>query len=345
MSEPLVLAIDGGNSKTDLALVRADGSVVAFVRGPQSSPHHLGVDGCVRVLTDLLDEACFQGGLDRTGGPVAEVGELLLAGLDLPVEEEAFGRLMRGYGWARRTIVGNDTFAVLRAGTERGWGVAVVCGAGINCVGLAPDGRQARFAALGSITGDWGGGFDVGLAALSAAARSEDGRGPATSLEQEVPAHFDMSRPLELAEALHLKRVPMHRLTELSPIVLAQAGHDPVSAMIVDRLAAEVVALARAALTRLELTQRPVEVILGGGLLRSGDPRLLAAIETGIHQIGPAITICVSESSPIVGAALLALDEFDAGPDEQARLRAQLGEAARMYDRDRRSGSDSRTLS
>ena len=93
----------------------------------------------------------------------------------------------RGTGWAARTIVGNDTFAVLRAGTERGWGVAVVCGAGINCVGVAPDGRQARFPALGSITGDWGGGYDVGLAAVSAAARSEDGRGPRTSLEQAVP--------------------------------------------------------------------------------------------------------------------------------------------------------------
>ena len=57
MSEPLVLAIDGGNSKTDLALVRTDGSLVSFVRGSLSSPHHLGVDGCLSVLTLLLDEA------------------------------------------------------------------------------------------------------------------------------------------------------------------------------------------------------------------------------------------------------------------------------------------------
>ena len=100
-------------------------------------------------------------------------------------------------------MVGNDTFAVLRAGTERGWGVAVVCGAGINCVGVAPDGRDARFPALGAITGDWGGGYDVGLAALSAAARSEDGRGPATTLEHAVPAHFGFETPLELATAIH----------------------------------------------------------------------------------------------------------------------------------------------
>ena len=345
MSEPLLLAIDGGNSKTDLALLRADGSLVSLVRGPLSSPHHLGVDGCVRVLTDLLDEACFQAGLERKDGPVAEVAEVLLAGLDLPVEEETFGAVMRRHGWARRTIVGNDTFAVLRAGTERGWGVAVVCGAGINCVGLTPDGRQARFAALGSITGDWGGGFDVGLAALSAAARSEDGRGPDTALEQLVPTYFDFSRPLELAEAIHLKKISMHRLSELSPIVLALAEDDPVSAGIVDRLAAEVVALARAALARLELTQQAIEVILGGGLLRSGNARLLAGIEAGIRELGPEITVCVSASSPIVGAALLALDELGAGPAEQERLRRELGEAVRTHDEEHGSLSAPSSLS
>ena len=54
MTQPLVLAIDGGNSKTDLALVRADGEVVALVRGPLSSPHHLGLEGSLGVLGGLL---------------------------------------------------------------------------------------------------------------------------------------------------------------------------------------------------------------------------------------------------------------------------------------------------
>ena len=73
MSEPLVLAIDGGNSKTDLALARADGSLVAFARGPLSSPQHLGFAACLEVLTRLLDDACSQAGLDHTDVPIVEV--------------------------------------------------------------------------------------------------------------------------------------------------------------------------------------------------------------------------------------------------------------------------------
>ena len=87
MTEPLVLAIDGGNWKTDLALVRTDGNVLALVRGPQSSPHHLGIDGSLAVLEELLARALAEAGLPNGRGPVAEIAQLSLAGVDFPSEE------------------------------------------------------------------------------------------------------------------------------------------------------------------------------------------------------------------------------------------------------------------
>ncbi len=322
-----VLAVDGGNSKTDLALVEADGSVLALVRGPLSSPHHLGVEGCLAVLDGLLERALRDAGLATPDGRVAEVAALLMAGVDFPSEEETLREAVAERGWAPRVHVGNDTFAVLRAGTERGWGVAVTCGAGINCVGVAPDGRHARFPALGAITGDWGGGYDLGLAAVSAAARSEDGRGPRTSLERAVPAHFGLTTPSELAEAIHRGRIGQRRVIELAPLVLAEAADDAVAAEIVQRLAAEVVALARVALTRLDLAQEPVEVLLGGGVLQDVDGDLLAAIAAGLREEAPAAAVRPTASPAIVGAALLGLDELAVGRDAQERLRRELGEA------------------
>src|SRR5205823_2517244 len=191
-----------------------------------------------------------------------EIAHVHLAGADLPAEELELERAVASRGWAARAVVANDTFAVLRAGTDAGWGVAIVCGAGINCVGVAPDGRHARFPALGAITGDWGGGFDVGLAAVSAAARSQDGRGQRTSLEQAVPAHFGLTTPSELGEAFHRGLVPVARVTELPPVVLAEARVDPVAAEIVDRLAREILAMTRVALERLDLLDVPVDVLL-----------------------------------------------------------------------------------
>jgi hypothetical protein len=42
--------VDGGGSKTDVALVRADGEALALVRGPSSHSHHLGVEGSLDVI-------------------------------------------------------------------------------------------------------------------------------------------------------------------------------------------------------------------------------------------------------------------------------------------------------
>jgi N-acetylglucosamine kinase-like BadF-type ATPase len=324
MSAPFVLAVDGGNSKTDLVLAAADGTVLSFVRGPHSSPHKLGLAGSLGVLEALLENALADATLDGSGGRTAEVAQLLMAGVDTPEEEDELRSAAEERGWARTTRVGNDTFAVLRAGTERGWGVAVVCGAGINCVGVSPDGRHARFPALGTISGDWGGGYDVGLAALHAAARSEDGRGPRTSLERTVPAYFRLTAPHEVAEEIHRGRIDARRLGELPPLVFAEAETDPVAAEIVDRLAGEVVALARVALERLGLEREPAEVLLGGGLLQASNGRLIGAIESALHETAPAAVVRQATSPPIVGAALLALDELGAGTDAQERLRRAL---------------------
>lgn len=331
MSDRLVLAVDGGNSKTYLALLRVDGSLVALVRGAQSSPHHLGVEGCLAVLAGLLGDAARSAGIAERE-PLAETGVFLLAGVDYPAEEEEITAALSARGWVTRTTVGNDTFAVLRAGTARGWGVAVTCGAGINCVGVGRDGRQVRFPALGAITGDWGGGHDVGLAAVSAAARSEDGRGPRTSLEHAIPAHFGLRTPSQLAEAIHRREIPARSVIELAPLILAEAAVDPVAAEIVDRLAAEVVTLARVALERLDLTKESVEVMLGGGMFRSRDARLLEAIERGLRGIGPALSAHVTDSPPIVGAALLGLDAVGADEKAARRIRAELSAAVDRHE-------------
>jgi N-acetylglucosamine kinase-like BadF-type ATPase len=277
------------------------------------------------VLEALRADALRDAGLDGAG--IAEVASLLLAGVDFPAEEDAVRDAVEQCRWARRVQVGNDTFAVLRAGTERGWGVAVTCGAGINCVGVAPDGRHARFPALGEITGDWGGGYDLGKAAVFAAARSEDGRGPRTSLEHAVPAHFGVEAPSDLAESIHFGRIPERRLIELAPVVLAEAADDAVAAEIVQRLASEVVALARVALQRLDLTAEPVEVLLGGGVLQDADGDLLGAIVGGLRAHAPHVTVQPTASAAVVGAALLGLDELDAGAQAQARLRSELAGA------------------
>jgi len=309
-----VLAVDGGNSKTDVVLLREDGAVLGSVRGPQCSPDHLGLDRSLEMLAGLAAQV----------GAPADLAMLLLAGVDFPDEEDAYRAAAEARGLAARIVVGNDTFAVLRAGTERGWGVAVTCGAGINCVGVAPDGRRVRFPSLGAISGDWGGGADVGKAAAEAAARSEDGRGPKTVLEQLVPAELGYEDTVALARAYTAGSVSFHDLRVLAPVTFAAAAEDEVAASIVHRLADEVATMALTALRRLDLVGDPVDVVLGGGLLQSGDERLLQRVASRLYSADPGIRLTVAAVPPIVGAALLGLEEAGSGPEAQARVRSEL---------------------
>ncbi|MGW7248881.1 N-acetylglucosamine kinase [Streptomyces decoyicus] len=319
------LAIDAGNSKTDVALVAADGELLGTARGGGFQPPVVGVGPAVDVLAPLVRSVLDQAGLT---GPVGHLSAFL-ANADLPVEEADLTAEVAGRGWARTVSVRNDTFALLRAGLPDDGepvGVAVVCGAGINCAGLGRQGAVARFPALGRISGDWGGGSHLADEALWCAARAEDGRGEPTGLTRALPAHFGLTTMPELIEALHLRTLPGHRRHELTPILFAVAASgDPVARGIVVRQAEEIALLAAVALERLGLLGEPAPVVLGGGVLAARHPLLHEQTTRLLSERAPKAVPQVVTTPPVLGAALDALDRMGAEAGAYGRLRGAWG--------------------
>ncbi|MEU6509078.1 BadF/BadG/BcrA/BcrD ATPase family protein [Streptomyces sp. NPDC046942] len=313
-----VLAIDAGNSKTDVAVVTAAGEVLATARGGGFRPPVVGVAAALDALADPVGRAFADAGITS----VAHVSACL-ANADLPVEEERLAAALEARGWGTSVEVRNDTFAILRAGVAEPRGVAVVCGAGINCVGMRPDGRTARFPALGRISGDWGGGWGLAEEALWHAARAEDGRGGPTALARSLPGHFGLPTMYALIEALHLEQVDHDRRHELTPVLFATAAEgDPVARAIVARLAEEVTAMATVALTRLDLLGEETPVLLGGSVLTAGHALLDDGIRDLLATRAPKAGVHVVTASPVLGAALLGLDRLGADMRAQERARA-----------------------
>jgi 6-phospho-beta-glucosidase len=323
----VLLAVDGGNVKTDVALLDASGELLALVRGGSSNSHFVGVSGFIGLLERLVIVAAERAGVPSGAAFRAAAAQIMVAGADLPEELETLRAGIKALGWSERPVVDNDTFALLRSGTDRGWGVAVVCGGGVNCLGVSPSGQQIRYPSLGSISGDWGGGYDVGLAALTAAARSADGRGPQTVLQSAVPAYYGLSDPLDVARAVHLRQLPDERLGELARVVFANAPSDQVADGILQRLIDEVIAFAGATLRRLALTDADADVVLGGGLIRAAPVDVIGRIATGVRAIAPSANVRVAPVAPIVGAALLALDDLGVAAEVRARASATLQQA------------------
>ncbi|MEU6066232.1 MULTISPECIES: N-acetylglucosamine kinase [Streptomyces] len=313
-----VLAIDAGNSKTDVAVVTRDGEVLATARGGGFRPPAVGVETAVDELAAAVTRAYADAGVTSVSHVSA-----CLANADLPVEEEQLATALHARGWGESVEVRNDTFAILRAGVAEPRGVAVVCGAGINCVGMRPDGRTARFPALGRISGDWGGGWGLAEEALWHAARAEDGRGGPTELTRTLPAHFGLDSMYALIEALHLEHVGHARRHELTPVLFETAARgDAVARSVVARLAGEVVTMATVALTRLDLLDEETPVLLGGGVLTAGHPQLDDGIRDLLSARAPKAVARVVTASPVLGAALLGLDRVGGGAQAQERARA-----------------------
>ncbi|XMN08998.1 N-acetylglucosamine kinase [Streptomyces griseobrunneus] len=316
-----VIAVDAGNSKTDVALIGADGTILAKARGAGFQPPLVGVEAALDVLGSVLDRAVAE--LPSAPGSPGHLSACL-ANADLPVEEAELAEALEARGWAASVEVRNDTFAILRAGVDEPRGVAVVCGAGINCVGMVPDGRTARFPAIGRISGDWGGGGGLAEEALWFAARAEDGRGEPTELARTLPANFGLDSMYALIEALHRGTIPLARRHELTPVLFATAAAgDPVATAVVEQQAEEVVAMASVALTRLGLLEEAAPVLLGGSVLAARHPQLNDRIAELLSARAPKAVVRVVSEPPVLGAALLGLDRTGAAPEVHRRLRAQ----------------------
>ncbi|MFE7274318.1 N-acetylglucosamine kinase [Streptomyces sp. NPDC057623] len=312
-----VLAVDAGNSKTDVAVVAPDGTVLATARGGGFRPPTVGVEPAIEGLAQTVKRAFAAAGVTS-----ADHVSACLANADFPVEEEQLATALHARAWGTTVEVRNDTFAILRAGVTEPRGVAVVCGAGINCVGMRPDGRTARFPALGRISGDWGGGWGLAEEALWHAARAEDGRGAPTTLTHTLPAHFGLPTMYALIEALHLEHIAPTRRHELTPVLFTTAASgDSIARGVVDRLADEVVTMATVALTRLDLLEEEAPVLLGGGVLAARHPQLTDGIRDLLAARAPKAVPDVVTASPVLGAALLGLDAVGAPAEVQTRLR------------------------
>lgn len=314
-----VLAADGGNSKTDLVLANIDGDVLARVRAPGTRPNTGGMPAMASDLATAARSAAAQAGATSIAA-----GAFYLANVDLPEDETAATDALRRLGVAERLLVRNDVLAILRAGTTRGWGVAITAGAGLNAVGVHPDGREARFLALGDITGEWGGSYSVGAAGLGAAVRAGDGRGPETVLRSMVEETFRIS-PEDVAVAVSRGQILRRALRDLAPAVLRAAdGGDIAACEIVVRLADNAADFAVAVLRRLALLDADTDIVLGGRVLQSGNRVLLARIHERIADVTPHARLRVLDAPPVAGALATALELAGASAGAQVRARAQL---------------------
>lgn len=318
MSEKLALiGVDAGGTKTAGLVASVEGKVIdAIVAGPgnyQAVGYTLAKDTLAEVV-DYLVKAARKAGLR----PIA-VG-YGLSGLDRPKDLERLERMTlevaKDIGeedLALNKVLVNDTYLILRAGTEDGVGVAVVSGTGANTVGRSRDGREARIGGLASELGDTGGGIDIAVAGLRAARRGKDGRGPKTIIEDLVVRHLGLSEIEDIVDFMipDGQKVPFAAIvSSLAPLVFEAASMgDEVARHILIEMGKELGLCVRLVAEKLFSPEDAFPLVFGGSVLVGAcDPLFARTIEEEARKGFPFIEVRYLECPPVVGGVLLAGD-------------------------------------
>jgi len=304
--EQLVVAVDGGGSKTDVAVLGLrTGVVLGRHRGPGCSHHSIGISAAVDVISAGVTAALGVAG--GRAGDVVHTGCYLTA-IDLDDEQAAMHEALSVLPWAHASVtVDNDVFALLRAGTDSADAAVVVCGTGINGAAVRVDGAVSRILALGHTSGDWGGASGLAEEVLWHAARAEDGRGEPTQLRDALLSWTGRTSVHDVILAVHRGELAVSSWWSRTPDIFALAHDgDAVAIGLVSRQGDEIGALAGSLLERLGLELSPVPVVLGGGIGASGDTVLLEAARRALAVRAPSAALSIVTAAPIAGAIELA---------------------------------------
>jgi len=293
-----ILGVDGGGSHTRAVMADTDGRVVGSGVGASINPRHHDAPTIRERLRELVR---------RSRGSRAEpvsAAFLSLGGISTRADAEAVEAIAAEIDElaGAKVKVANDAIAALVGGLAGRPGLVLIAGTGSACYGLAADGRSHWCGGWEHRADDAGSAYWVAIEALRAAVRVEDGRLPPSALRDLVFNRWSLAEPRALAERLSRGDIDRATLAALAPEVIALAASDALATSIVERAADELAQMVTVTAGRL-FAGAPSELILTGGLARSGPPftpLLVFRVESG----APGVKVVEPELQPVLGAVI-----------------------------------------
>jgi glucosamine kinase len=262
LTDATYVGIDGGGTRTTLALADGDGRELARRVGPAGLVDPRDPAATAAMLAGLVRDALHEAGLELR--PAALVAGL--AGVGNERERTQVERALAAAGVAERVSIVTDGAIALDGALAGGAGVLLIAGTGSVAYARGEDGRVERCGGWGMVVGDEGSAWSIGRGGLAAALRAADGRGPATRL---------LPRFLELLSLDDERGIPPWAGRAEKADVAALAVHvvdaaeegDAVALRLVEREARELACHAVALARRLEPWSGPVPIAFHGGVL------------------------------------------------------------------------------
>lgn len=262
----LLLGVDGGGSKTAARIAELDSSGKINILGcgcsGSSNMRSAGRERALFSLDQAIDEAFADAGKE-----VQKLDSVILAlaGSTQPDVRHEISTWAASRELASHIEIIHDTDPVLVAGTDNGWGIALIVGTGSVAIGVDPEGNSTMVGGWGHWYGDKGSGFYIACKALDAIAEANDATGEATLLTELILETLGLTNPRSIFQKMASTGDMRRDIASLAPLVLkAAAARDKMAVSIVDNAVEEVVKLVDAAERKLALAKAYPLALAGG---------------------------------------------------------------------------------
>jgi N-acetylglucosamine kinase-like BadF-type ATPase len=288
------LGIDGGGTKTELALSDPEGKIVSRLFMDGCNPNTVGIERTKRIIEDGIIQACKDVPLSSV---VVYAG---IAGCASEIYADEIKTMLEKMSFAAFDV-GSDNNNIVAAGLGNNEGITMILGTGI-CSYVVKKEETKRIAGWGYLFDNGGSAFHIGRDAINAYFSAYDGTGEETTLVQRIKQTFGYSNE-ELLKYLYSGGNKLVSSYAMYVFEEAEKG-DKVSVSILKKHIAEIARLIRASLSHFSDYDKKIPVILGGGL--TNQALLLPYL---LDELGDDIKSCsiqVLDVPPVNGALELA---------------------------------------
>ncbi len=310
----IVLAIDGGGSRTRCLAIARGGQVLGT--GESGASNHLLVDAStvVESVEKAVNTALSQH--DRAHVVCVSAG---FAGVDYDGRgRDEIGHLLERIGFGPWLING-DMVNALAGAIGNQPGVLAVAGTGSVILGVGLNGERVKVGGWGPIYGDEGSAYRIACQSLRAAAMAYDERGPETTLSIALTRELGVSDFRDTVTRIYGEKREPHRIATLCRVAYEAATSGDETARDIFRQAGrELAAGVGTVIQRLNLTTGPL-VSWQGSVLRECTI-VRDEFSLALKDHFPGIVIRAPRFSSVVGAYLLACDSLGWAVSEEESI-------------------------
>ena len=258
-----ICGIDAGGTTTKCILMNENGELLAESKAGPANYQITGLTNVIQEIRKALNMVC-----KKTGIKEIDILGVGLAGVGCQEDIHKVKNNLLTLNQVKNCFITNDgEIAVLGAYAGES-GIVVIAGTGSIIYGLKENGVTIQVGGCGPILGDEGSGFWIGLKALQAIIKAEEGRYIKTSLSNILMNVLNINNLRELFTFVYQQKLPREKIASLAPLVIeAMKNGDQIARKITEEGCDELIMMVK--VVAKELNYQKKEIAVTGGLFNN----------------------------------------------------------------------------